>query len=107
MTEPTRFQILKLLSQRHYCVRVLALRLGISESAVSQHLHILKKYGVVDSKRIGYHAHYMVNRELIAELLNEILQLIPNEEMDEGPMERCSCEFMPECIRKEGKGAAP
>lgn len=102
ITEPTRFRLLKLLSERHYCVRVLAMRLGISESAVSQHLNMLKKYGIVNSKRIGYQTHYMINSALIADALNEMLQLVLNVSEAETPTEKCSCEFMPECIRREG-----
>lgn len=101
ITEPTRFRLLELLSERHYCVRVLATRLGISESAVSQHLNLLKKYEIVTSKRIGYQTHYMVNSALIADALSEMLQLVSNEDTEE-LSEKCSCEFMPECIRQEG-----
>lgn len=100
ITEPTRFRLLELLSERHYCVRVLAIRLGITESAVSQHLRILKKYGIVDSRRIGYQTHYTVNSTLIADALNELKQLIPDAAGE--PAEKCSCEFMPECVRQEG-----
>ncbi|MDO5346359.1 MAG: metalloregulator ArsR/SmtB family transcription factor [Lachnospiraceae bacterium] len=102
VTEPTRFRLLELLTQRHYCVRVLAIRLGISESAVSQHLSMLKKYGIVTSKRIGYQTHYMVNRALIADALQEMMQLVSDPVVDAEPEEKCSCEFMPECIRQEG-----
>lgn len=102
ITEPTRFRLLEMLSERHYCVRVLAMRLAISESAVSQHLSVLKKYGIVSSKRIGYQTHYMVNKGLIADALKELLQLAADETEHEEPTEKCSCEFMPECIRQEG-----
>lgn len=102
ITEPTRFQLLGLLAQRHYCVRVLAMRLGISESAVSQHLSTLKKHNIVTSKRIGYQTHYMVNKALIADALRKMLQMVNNAVTDEEPEEKCSCEFMPECIRNEG-----
>lgn len=102
ITEPTRFRLLEMLSERHYCVRVLAMRLEISESAVSQHLSVLKKYGIVNSKKIGYQTHYMVNRVLVADALREVLSLTSGRAMDEEPSEKCSCEFMPECIRQEG-----
>lgn len=102
ITEPTRFRLLELLSERHYCVRVLAMRLNISESAVSQHLGMMKKYGIVTSKRIGYQTHYMVNGALIADALREMLQVVPDAAAGDEPSEKCSCEFMPECIRREG-----
>lgn len=102
ITELTRFRLLELLSQRHYCVRALSMHLGISESAVSQHLKMLKEQGIVDSKRIGYQTHYIVNSGLIADALKELLKLLPEDSGKEELSERCSCEFMPECIRNEG-----
>ena len=43
--EPKRFQLLQLMSSRSYCVRALAVRSSLSESAVSQHLKILREAG--------------------------------------------------------------
>ncbi len=42
ITMPTRYQILMLLLNHHYCGKALSSKLGISESAVSQHLQVLK-----------------------------------------------------------------
>ena len=42
ITMPTRYQILMLLLNHHYCGKALSAKLGISESAVSQHLQVLK-----------------------------------------------------------------
>lgn len=60
---------------------------------------MMKKYGIVTSRRIGYQTHYMVNRELIAE---EMMQVVPDQAAAEEPKEKCTCEFMPECMRQEG-----
>ena len=54
MTHPTRFQLMQLLGRHPYCVKALAKKLGISESAVSQHMNVLKKYGIVSGVRMGY-----------------------------------------------------
>ena len=40
-----RFYLLQLMSERGYCVRALARRSQLSESAVSQHLKILREAG--------------------------------------------------------------
>ena len=42
ITMPTRYQILMLLLEHHYCGKALAAKIGISEAAISQHLQILE-----------------------------------------------------------------
>ena len=63
IAEPTRFQIVQLLLERHHCARSLAKTLGISESAVSQHMSVLRKAGLITSFKHGYHVHYVLERE--------------------------------------------
>ena len=41
--EPTRFRIFSCLLERKHCVRSLSKTLGITESAVSQHLKLMWK----------------------------------------------------------------
>ena len=64
ITMPTRYQILMLLLDHHYCGKALSAKLGISESAVSQHLQVLKNCGLVTGLRIDYQMHYQVNKGL-------------------------------------------
>jgi len=65
LSDPTRLKLVKLLcSQRQpdaLCVNALAGLLGITQSAVSQHLRILKSIGLVKGERRGYHIHYFIN----------------------------------------------
>lgn len=75
LSDGTRFRIVELLLKRNYCVRALSRKLGISESAVSQHIKLLKESGLLTGKKSGYFMHYMVNRELLRELSNEIERL--------------------------------
>jgi len=67
LADPTRLKLLKLLSQSRefnaFCVNALAGMLEVSQSAVSQHLRVLKSVGLVSGKRMGYHIHYSVNPE--------------------------------------------
>lgn len=72
ISEPTRYKIVQLLLERHHCSRSLALTLGISESAVSQHMSVLKKNGIVTSFRHGYHIHYVLSRDAIEAIVNEL-----------------------------------
>ena len=70
LSDPTRMKIVRILrSQGHsLCVNALASRLGITQSAVSQHLRILKRAGIVSGERNGYFVHYEVNGERLKEL---------------------------------------
>lgn len=102
ITEPTRFKLLQLLFEHHYCVRALSKKLNISESAVSQHMRILKKHQVVYGVKIGYQVHYQVDKQLISTLLGEVLQQISQYPTAETEISRdCSCEFISECIRRD------
>lgn len=65
IAEPTRFKIVQLLQEHHHCSRSLALSLGISESAVSQHMSMLKQQRVVMYFRHGYHVHYVLNPDAL------------------------------------------
>ena len=72
IAEPTRFKIVQLLLVRHHCSRSLSKTLGISESAVSQHMSILKEQGVVTGFRHGYHIHYVLSEEAVTFLRDEM-----------------------------------
>ena len=77
LADPTRLRLLKLLSicemdqeekkccgdHNFYCVGACAKRLGVSQSAVSQHLRILRHAGLVRGVRQGKFMHYMVDEE--------------------------------------------
>jgi DNA-binding transcriptional ArsR family regulator len=69
LADPTRLKLLMHLCHQHepdaLCVNALAGLLGITQSAVSQHLRILKNVGLVRGERRGYHIHYSINDEAI------------------------------------------
>ncbi len=79
ISEPTRMRMLELLLHRRYCVRALARQLELSESAVSQHLKVLKAAGVVQGKKLGYHMHYVVDRELLRKEADSLRALTEQE----------------------------
>ena len=58
------------------CVGWLAHELGVTPSAVSQHLRVLKDLGLVHAERRGYRLHYFLDSERLAayqELVREQL----------------------------------
>ncbi|NLZ38345.1 MAG: winged helix-turn-helix transcriptional regulator [Firmicutes bacterium] len=75
LSDESRYKLLQLLLQHDYCVGALAQRLNISESAVSQHLKILRQAGLVKGDKRGYYTHYYVERELLRQAANDLEQL--------------------------------
>lgn len=75
LSEKTRFELVKLLVKHDLCVRALATQLNITESAVSQHLKILREAGIVKGDKRGYYTHYYVDRKRLKEVAEEINQL--------------------------------
>ena len=69
LADPTRLRLVKLLCQQRepgaLCVNALAGLLGVTQSAVSQHLRVLKAIGLVKGERRGYHIHYYINSEAV------------------------------------------
>lgn len=75
IADETRFKILKLLLQHNYCVRVLSRKLELSESAISQHLKVLREAGLLVGVKKGYFMHYDVDRDRLNELATKIKEL--------------------------------
>ena len=70
--EPKRFQLLQLMAQRGYCVSALARKSQLSESAVSQHLKILREAGLVYGVKKGYYTHYRLDKEKLDSVIAEL-----------------------------------
>jgi DNA-binding transcriptional ArsR family regulator len=74
LSDPTRLRLVRLLNERApgnhtsdecgggpLCVNALAHRLGVTQSAVSQHLRILRQAGLVRGERRGVFVHYLLD----------------------------------------------
>lgn len=76
LADPTRLKLLRLLAQQRepnaLCVNALAHRLGVTQSAVSQHLRVLKSMGLVKGERRGYRIHYFINQETLIQAQRQI-----------------------------------
>lgn len=75
LCEPKRYQLLQFLAERSYCVSALAYRSGLSESAVSQHLKILREAGLVCGVKRGYYTHYGLDQEMLGKVIAQLEQL--------------------------------
>jgi ArsR family transcriptional regulator, arsenate/arsenite/antimonite-responsive transcriptional repressor len=69
VADPTRLKIIELLnSGKPLCVNAIAHRLNLTQSAISQHLRILRQLNMVNGHRTGYRIHYQVNGDEIQKL---------------------------------------
>ncbi|OGW54922.1 MAG: hypothetical protein A2Z46_04820 [Nitrospirae bacterium RBG_19FT_COMBO_55_12] len=60
-----RIEIVELLKNEPMSVNALAEALKITQSAVSQHLRVLKSAGLVTDERRGYWIFYSLNRDIL------------------------------------------
>jgi DNA-binding transcriptional ArsR family regulator len=74
--DETRYKIFKLLLKDEYCVGGLAKTLKISDSAVSQHVKILKDYDIVVGRKVGYYTHLSVNKETMKDFIQQFDQIL-------------------------------
>lgn len=71
--DPTRVRILDALSSGELCVCDIADHVGLSESAVSHQLRLLRGMRLVRPRRAGRQVYYAVDDQHILELLNQAL----------------------------------
>ena len=86
VADTTRLRLVKLLAESPHalCVGALTARLEVTQSAVSQHLRVLRQAGLVCSERCGNRVHYSLDRKAVARarrLFMDILgRHLPSEE---------------------------
>jgi len=61
-SEP-RLKMLRLLKGRSLCVKAITGKLGLTQSAASQHLRVLKEAGLVRDEKRGYWVHYSADKD--------------------------------------------
>jgi DNA-binding transcriptional ArsR family regulator len=81
LSDPTRLKIVKLLAESGgpLCVNAITHRLGVSQSAVSQHLRVLRQTGLATGDRYGSNVHYSLNVEVMAEYREMMREVIGSE----------------------------
>jgi ArsR family transcriptional regulator, arsenate/arsenite/antimonite-responsive transcriptional repressor len=68
LSDPTRLEIVRMLSHGERCVCELQQVLGARQSRLSFHLRVLKQSGFVADRRAGRWVHYSLNRAALAEI---------------------------------------
>jgi DNA-binding transcriptional ArsR family regulator len=75
LSAETRIKIIELLKSGSLSVNTIAEALGISQSAVSQHLRVMKQAGLVTDERKGYHIYYSLNKDKLNKYQQELIKV--------------------------------
>lgn len=67
---PTRLRLLEALAERDLCVCDLSAVVGVSQSAVSHHLRLLRQLRMVSFRKEGRMAYYRLKDEHVAEIID-------------------------------------
>lgn len=90
---PIRLKIFNCLLERKHCVRSLSRELGISESAVSQHLKVMREAGLIYGERHGYHIHYLPKQEALDRLVDLFADMRQKSKALNRARTVCQCEY--------------
>lgn len=72
--DPTRLRLLWLLSEGEMCVHVLVEALGMTQSAVSHQLRLLREARLVRARKEGRHVYYRLADEHVRSLLHNAVR---------------------------------
>lgn len=73
---PARVRILELLSEGERSVGDLQNELGLDSSGTSQHLGVLRRHGILDTRREGTSIYYRIRDPRILQLLTVARQIL-------------------------------
>lgn len=111
LSDETRLKILLIISKRTICQKGISRHLGISESAVSQHIKVLKESGIVTGIKQGYSVIYAINDDCFKEvkfflkMINDIEDdtFIDKEKLDAIRLNSCAnCKSNKKCCKNRG-----
>ena len=94
--EPMRLKIYQSLLERKHCVRSLSRKFGISESAISQHLKVMREAGLIYGEKYGYHTHYMPVQDAADFLVHVFSDMQHRSQTLNRDMTICQCEYRTE-----------
>ena len=94
--EPMRLKIYQSLLERKHCVRSLSKKLSISESAISQHMKVMKDAGLVYGEKYGYHTHYLPRQDAVDFLTEQFEKMQTASLTLNRDRTVCQCEYRKE-----------
>jgi DNA-binding transcriptional ArsR family regulator len=79
LSHPARIRILRLLAPGERCVCELIAEIDIEQSNLSQHLSVLKKQGIIDSRKEGTKVIYRIMHPSVLEVINAVEKTIGDQ----------------------------
>lgn len=79
LADPTRIRLVAALAERELCVCDLAATLGLSESAVSHQLRLLRSRGLVRARRDGRLVYYALDDDHVGGLYRQALEHVVHQ----------------------------
>ncbi|MGL5478705.1 MAG: metalloregulator ArsR/SmtB family transcription factor [Clostridium sp.] len=76
LSDETRVKILLLISKKSMCAKGIAREVKLTESAVSQHIKVLKESNLIVGYKIGYHIIYDLNIDVLEKASNMIRSIV-------------------------------
>ena len=84
LASENRIRILRTLQERPLCVGALATRLEMTESAISQHLQVLRRAGLVESDKRGNFVHYSLAEDAHEQCQAAVRQVLGQRTQPDG-----------------------
>lgn len=75
LSDPTRREILRLLSSRPRTVNEIVERFELSQPAISRHLAVLRQAGLVSAERTGQNVVYALDTTVFQDVVRALLDL--------------------------------
>jgi ArsR family transcriptional regulator, arsenate/arsenite/antimonite-responsive transcriptional repressor len=76
LSDPTRREILRLLSGRDLAVHEIVERFGLSQPAISRHLAVLRAAGLVSATRQGQNVVYSLDTTVVQDVVRILLGVV-------------------------------
>ena len=80
LSDPTRVRIVSVLAHTELCVCDLAATLGMTQSAISHQLHLMRQMRLVKSRKDGRMVYYTLDDEHVHDLFQRSLEHVEHKE---------------------------
>ncbi|MFX1562393.1 MAG: ArsR/SmtB family transcription factor [Promethearchaeota archaeon] len=76
LAHPQRLKLLATIGDKEVCVCKLVNIVDLSQPAISHHLNILARVGLLQRRRKGRYNHYQANKKRVSQLTTTVLDLL-------------------------------
>ncbi|MEJ5257548.1 MAG: metalloregulator ArsR/SmtB family transcription factor [Fervidobacterium sp.] len=83
LSDETRLKIINSLMDDEKTVSEIVLTVGISQSAVSHQLRLLRQFGIVKYRKVGKYVYYSIDDEHVEKVINQAFEHIEHKNAKE------------------------